>query len=58
MVEFTKLASLVGHKDRAWEAAFHPTENLLATCGSDLCIKLWKLAPDSPLLQPVVTVCS
>lgn len=34
--------TLDNHKDRVWSIALHPTENLFATCGSDLQIIVWE----------------
>lgn len=37
----TPVASLLGHTDRVWHAAWNPQGNVLATCSSDLTIRLW-----------------
>lgn len=36
---------LEGHSDRVTGAVFHPYEPVLATCGADLTIKVWKPRP-------------
>jgi len=37
----TEVTSLAGHTDRVWHAAWNPQGTLLATCSSDLTIRLW-----------------
>ncbi|XP_076050827.1 cytosolic iron-sulfur assembly component 1 [Oratosquilla oratoria] len=38
----TNVATLLGHKDRVWAAAWHPDGKLLATCSTDRSIRLWR----------------
>ncbi|CEG69381.1 hypothetical protein RMATCC62417_05467 [Rhizopus microsporus] len=40
------LATLEGHQDRVWQASWHPTKTILATCSGDKTVRLW--APISP----------
>ena len=42
----TLLCSLVGHKDRVWHGAWHPVDDILATCSGDCSVRLW--APTVP----------
>jgi hypothetical protein len=35
------VASLEGHSDRVWHVSWHPTLDMLATCGGDRRIRLW-----------------
>jgi cytosolic iron-sulfur protein assembly protein CIAO1 len=35
------LASLEGHTDRVWDAAVHPSRDLIATCSGDKSVRLW-----------------
>ena len=37
----TLVDTLVGHEERVWSAAWHPTEPILATCSSDKSVRLW-----------------
>lgn len=32
---------LSGHKGRVWNVAWHPSGNMLATCGEDKTIRIW-----------------
>lgn len=36
------VATLTGHRDRVWHAAWHPSGQLLATCGGDRSVRFWK----------------
>ncbi|KAH8100653.1 WD40 repeat-like protein [Cristinia sonorae] len=36
-----------GHQAAVLGAAFHPTASLLATCGTDRCVKIWRIPPMS-----------
>lgn len=36
-------AVLKGHHDAVWSVSFHPTDNLIASCGTDKTIKIWKI---------------
>lgn len=36
-----RVASLIGHEDRVWCVAWHPTLPLLASCSGDKTVKLW-----------------
>lgn len=33
---------LVGHSDRVWHSAWHPSGSLLATCGGDRTVRIWQ----------------
>ncbi|CAO3685049.1 unnamed protein product [Rhizopus stolonifer] len=35
------VATLEGHQDCVWQAAWHPTKTLLATCSGDKTVRLW-----------------
>ncbi|KAG0740379.1 hypothetical protein G6F57_001525 [Rhizopus arrhizus] len=35
------LATLEGHQDRVWQASWHPSKTLLATCSGDKTVRLW-----------------
>lgn len=37
-------AYFIGHQDRVWQASWHPTKTLLATCSGDKTVRLWKPA--------------
>ncbi|SAM08892.1 hypothetical protein [Absidia glauca] len=39
------LATLEGHQDRVWQASWHPSKTVLATCSGDKTVRLW--APSS-----------
>mmetsp|Transcript_21406 Transcript_21406/g.24871 ORF Transcript_21406/g.24871 Transcript_21406/m.24871 type:complete len:447 (-) Transcript_21406:37-1377(-) len=43
------VATLVGHEDRVWSVAWHPTLPLLATCGGDKTTRVWQCQPSSGL---------
>jgi len=34
-----------GHEAAVLGAAFHPTASLIATCGMDRCVKIWRIPP-------------
>ncbi|CUG87711.1 WD40 repeat-containing protein, putative [Bodo saltans] len=36
-----RIAALIGHEDRVWSVAWHPTLPLLASCSGDKTVKLW-----------------
>ena len=40
----TCVASLAGHSERVWHAAWSPDGSLLASCSSDRCVKIWHCA--------------
>lgn len=46
-------ATLAGHTDRVWHASWHPTLDMLATCGGDRCVRLWMPARGTPSLAEV-----
>ncbi|GAA5805326.1 WD40-repeat-containing domain protein [Helicostylum pulchrum] len=35
------VATLEGHQDRVWQASWHPTKTILATCSGDKTVRLW-----------------
>lgn len=41
----TACASLEGHTDRVWHVAWHPTLQVLVSCGGDKTVRVWAPAP-------------
>ncbi len=41
------VATLEGHEDRVWCVSWSPSGNLLASCGGDHCVKIWRQDHDS-----------
>lgn len=35
-------AVLEGHRDRVWHTAWHPSGNLIASCGGDRTVRIWQ----------------
>lgn len=49
------VATLKGHQEDVWNAAWNPTGSLLATCGTDKTIRIWGLEGDSWVCKTVLT---
>ncbi|CDS11291.1 hypothetical protein LRAMOSA03554 [Lichtheimia ramosa] len=43
------VATLEGHQDRVWQAVWHPSKTILATCSGDKTVRLWAPASHSDL---------
>ncbi|ORX55168.1 WD40 repeat-like protein [Hesseltinella vesiculosa] len=41
MPQLELVATLEGHQDRVWQASWHPTKTVLATCSGDKTVRLW-----------------
>jgi WD40 repeat protein len=39
--KLVRLATLTGHDDRVWNVAWHPSADVIASCGGDKTIRLW-----------------
>lgn len=39
----------IGHQDRVWQAVWHPSKTILATCSGDKTVRLWAPASHSDL---------
>ncbi|KAJ3330989.1 hypothetical protein HDU76_004343 [Blyttiomyces sp. JEL0837] len=42
----TLIHELKGHEDRVWQISWHPTQEVMASCGGDRAVRIWKR--DSP----------
>ncbi|XP_042887753.1 probable cytosolic iron-sulfur protein assembly protein CIAO1 [Penaeus japonicus] len=51
----TSLATLTGHKDRAWSVTWNPKGTILASCGSDRSIRLWNQEGDTWVSKEVLS---
>ncbi|KAG0166882.1 cytosolic iron-sulfur protein assembly [Apophysomyces sp. BC1034] len=45
------VATLEGHQDRVWQASWHPSKTVLATCSGDKTVRLWAPASHSDFTQ-------
>ena len=39
--QLEQVATLSGHQERVWHAAWNPQGTLLASCGGDKVIRIW-----------------